>query len=110
MVYSVTSIRTFQHAQKLLTHIQKMKSARIPVVLVGNKADMADSREVSTADGTAFASQAGISFFETSAKTNLNVAESVHQLVRLVATQRESVSPSVGGGGRSGEKRGCVML
>ena len=57
LVYSVTSVRTFQHAQKLLTHIQKMKSARVPVVLVANKADMEDQREVTTAEGSTFASQ-----------------------------------------------------
>lgn len=37
---------SFLQAVKLLTHIQKMKSARIPVVLVGNKCDMNDQREV----------------------------------------------------------------
>lgn len=82
-MYSVTATRTFQHvrvrarhprpwlrstdapstqAQKLLAHIHKMKSASVPVVLVGNKKDMDDQREVPTAEATAFATGAGIPF------------------------------------------------
>jgi GTPase SAR1 family protein len=121
LVYSVTSVRTFQHAQKLLTHIQKMKSARVPVVLVGNKADMEDQREVTKDEGSTFASQtyaicfvlllflirfSGISFFETSAKTALNVLDSFHQLVRLVTQARSTATPVTG----AREKKGCVLL
>jgi Ras-related protein Rap-2C len=80
LVYSTTAIRTFQHvrlqtpvvynhfsinfpqAQKLLTHIHKMKSVDVPVVLIGNKKDMEDQREVPTADASTFASTAGIAF------------------------------------------------
>lgn len=45
-------------------------------MLVGNKCDeSAELREVSTAEGQAEAAAWGVSFMETSAKTNHNVTE-----------------------------------
>lgn len=86
-----------------------MKNANVPVVLTGNKADMDDTREVTEAEGQAFASQAGCNFFETSAKTAQNVHESIHQLVRLVTQQRALASPATSG--RKGSTGGgCILL
>ena len=108
LVYSVTSVRTFSHAQKLLTHIQKMKFQSVPVIICGNKADMDDSREVTTEEGQSFASGVGCPFFETSAKTGINVHEAIHQLVRLVTQQRATISPATGGA--KPKTGGCVLL
>lgn len=47
----------------------------IPVMLVGNKCDENENREVSVAEGEAEAQRWGCHFMETSAKTNHNVKE-----------------------------------
>jgi Ras-related protein Rab-8A len=52
-------------------------------VLVGNKADMDESkRAVPTSKGQALADEYGIKFFETSAKTNLNVEQVFFSIAR----------------------------
>lgn len=52
-------------------------------ILVGNKADMDESkRAVPTARGQALADEFGIKFFETSAKTNLNVEQVFFTIAR----------------------------
>ncbi len=43
---------------------------------------MESQREVSTAEGAAFAQQIGWPFFETSAKLGINITEAIHELVR----------------------------
>ena len=43
------------------------------MILVGNKADLADSRAVSTEEGRILAQKWGIPYIETSAKTKNNV-------------------------------------
>lgn len=45
------------------------------VVLVGNKADLEDQRQVQTEEGEAFAKRNELIFFETSAKTSQGVEE-----------------------------------
>ena len=63
-----------------------------PIVVVGNKSDLDDAVEVSTEDGQAFADMLGCPyFFETSAKTNHNIAAAFERIAILTA---EKVSPA----------------
>ena len=59
-----------------------MKLFSPPQVVCGNKCDLEAQREVSTAEGAAFAKQIGWPFFETSAKMGINVREAIEELVR----------------------------
>ncbi len=45
------------------------------MVLVGNKSDLADRRQVNTEEGQELADKYGMQFYETSAKTGENVEE-----------------------------------
>jgi GTPase KRas protein len=56
-------------------------------ILVGNKVDKVQQREVSPDEGYALARGYGCRFFETSAKSNTNVDEA---FTRLVRTLRDS--------------------
>eukprot|EP01087_Luapelamoeba_hula_P018624 TRINITY_DN6026_c0_g1_i2.p1 TRINITY_DN6026_c0_g1~~TRINITY_DN6026_c0_g1_i2.p1 ORF type:complete len:277 (-),score=34.34 TRINITY_DN6026_c0_g1_i2:59-889(-) len=56
----------------------------IPIVLVALKADLADERKVSTAQGQALAKKLGVSYFEASAKTAINYHEMFETLAREV--------------------------
>nr|GMD23436.1 ras-related protein RABE1c-like [Ipomoea batatas] len=59
-----------------IRNIEQHASDNVNKILVGNKADMDESkRAVPTAKGQALADEYGIKFFETSAKTNLNVEQ-----------------------------------
>ena len=104
LVYAVTSSRTYQHAQKLLTHIHKMKAPDVPIVLIGNKKDLEDARETEYDDGYNFSVQNSIGFLETSAKTAEHVQDAFHSLVRLVRKARENAPPPVEA------KKKCVLL
>ena len=42
-------------------------------ILIGNKSDIDNEREVSTEEGAQLAAEYGIQFFETSAKNDINV-------------------------------------
>ena len=45
------------------------------MVLIGNKVDLEDNRQVSYEEGSVFAEKNGMLFFETSAKTGKNIEE-----------------------------------
>ena len=55
--------------------INKFGGIKVTRILVGNKCDLTEKREVSYQDGAKLASELGIQFLETSAKDNINVDE-----------------------------------
>lgn len=65
----------------------------IPIMLVGNKCDENDTREVSAEDGDAEARRWGCHFMETSAKTNHNVKELFQELLNLEKNRNISLQP-----------------
>lgn len=62
-----------------MKELQRQANENIIIALAGNKADMVvenpDKRAIETGDAEAYAREAGLLFFETSAKTSTNVKE-----------------------------------
>lgn len=86
---------------------------RIPIVIVGNKRDMYNAREVSTDEGRMLAQRLGCEFYETSAKQNANVENAFKSVVRGIKVAKSGGSVSASGGGTNGRKKnkkGCVVL
>lgn len=54
------------------------------VILVGNKCDLDQSREVEKEEGKGFAETEGLFFMETSALQNLNVEEAFLQVITKI--------------------------
>ena len=81
-------------------------------MLVGNKCDLEDKREVETNEGEELAKQIGCQFKETSAKTRENVEESFYDLVREI----RKTSPVTNSDGKPDKpapkkkKSGCFLL
>jgi GTPase SAR1 family protein len=85
--------------EKILRTNEKDK---VPCVLVGNKQDLKESRQVEFDDGKALAEQWGCPFFETSAKLKLNCEACFHELVREV---RKTQAPP-----EKKKKKKCTIL
>ncbi|GMN33569.1 hypothetical protein TIFTF001_046713 [Ficus carica] len=72
-----------QYIRNWIRNIEQHASDNVNKILVGNKADMDESkRAVPTSKGQALADEYGIKFFETSAKTNLNVEQVFFSIAR----------------------------
>merc|ERR1712137_736183 len=83
LVYDVTDEKSFGNIRNWIRNIEQHASDNVNKILVGNKADMDESkRAVPTSKGQALADEYGIKFFETSAKTNLNVEEVFFSIAR----------------------------
>jgi small GTP-binding protein len=77
LLFDLTNRDSFESIARWLQDIRDVARADVVTVLIGNKADLADQRQVTSEEAAAFAKENGMAFFETSAKTGLNVAESV---------------------------------
>jgi len=122
-VYSVTSQASFDEAMNLHSHILKVKDVdpadTIPFVLVGNKCDLEDSREVPYEKGQALANDLKSPFLEASAKSRKNVDETFTTLVREIQKHQNELNggdtgddqpqPTAGRTGRIG-RRGCALF
>ena len=83
LVYSIDDRASFDEALDIYHHISEMRPPeQITVVLVGNKCDLEDRREVDKDEGLAAArSMTNCHFVETSAKDGTNVADFFATLV-----------------------------
>ncbi|EFJ31501.1 rab family GTPase [Selaginella moellendorffii] len=90
LVYDVTDESSFNNIRNWVKNIEQNASENVSRVLVGNKADMDESkRAVTTAQGQALANEYGIRFFETSAKTGQNVEETFFAIARDIKRRLE---------------------
>ncbi|GAB4326449.1 MAG: Rab family GTPase [Promethearchaeota archaeon] len=81
-VYDITRAQSLQMLASWKKEVDK-HSPGIPCIVLGNKADLEERRQVSTEEGRKVAEQMGaIAFYETSAKTGQNVEEAFHVIAR----------------------------
>ncbi|TBU07808.1 RAS-related GTP-binding protein Rab11 [Hamiltosporidium tvaerminnensis] len=82
IVYDVTKKITFKSAiNQWLDQLRQHSQENISIMLIGNKTDLENQREVTKAQGNDIAVQNNLSFIETSAYSGENVAEAFKQLV-----------------------------
>ena len=75
LVYDITNKQTFQHCEKWLNEIKENGDKDVTIILVGNKCDLENQRQVTYDEGKNFADANGMLFLETSAKECKNVYE-----------------------------------
>lgn len=105
LVYDVTRQKTFESITRWLTELREHASPDMVVMLVGNKTDLKDQREVGVEQGQEIAQREGLLFIETSALDGSNVeqafsrvATEIHTIVRkkrLESQQQEGDEPAM---------------
>ena len=91
-VYDITQRRSFEQVCIYYEMIKKHGKDSVIVKLVGNKCDKEEIRQVSFEEGQNLANSFGISFMETSCKTNKNVNELLMNIAWELHYQQQSIS------------------
>ncbi|XVF50457.1 hypothetical protein PTKIN_Ptkin04bG0102500 [Pterospermum kingtungense] len=89
LVYDITRRTTFENVKKWMHELREFGNLDMVVVLVGNKSDLSQSRQVNEEEGRNLAETEGLFFMETSALENVNVEEA---FLRMIAKIHEITS------------------
>jgi Ras-related protein Rab-11A len=84
LVYDVTRRRTFLNIVNWKEECFKNLGCKIPLVVVANKVDLADSRVVPTSDGEEYAKENKSLYVESSALTGENVEDAYASLCKTM--------------------------
>ena len=84
LIYDITNRDSFKNLENWLIEIEKNASENVLKILIGNKNDLEDERDISPDEGKSFANRNGMQFMETSAKMNTNVNEAFETLGKLM--------------------------
>lgn len=73
VVYDVASRSSFLNTARWIDEVRTERGSDVIIMLVGNKTDLVERREVSVEEGDSRAREAGVMFIETSAKAGFNI-------------------------------------
>ena len=109
LVYDTTSLKSLESLGErwMVQLCDHANSDDLAKLLVGNKCDLVDQREVTLERAMAFCKEYGMEHIETSAKSGSNVLEAFEKLVsavheRGIAGGGGNTNNNSGGGGRGG--------
>jgi small GTP-binding protein len=106
VLFDVSSPASFEDLGKWVEFISE-NAPDAKIIIFGNKIDLADAREVSTAQGRTFAEKHSAVYYEGSAKTGENVSETFDRMTELLATTGAAPQPRVELKPEKGKKKGC---
>lgn len=89
IVYDVACGETFKSIQSWVEDVRNQSPKTVMLILVGNKIDLEEKRQVSYDEGKALAEKNGMVFFETSAKTGENVKEMFEWSAKTIVKRLE---------------------
>jgi small GTP-binding protein len=101
LVYDSTSRESFNTLSNWLNDTRTLASPHIIIILVGNKKDLEEAREVTFLEASNFAQENDLIFLETSAKTGENVEESFLKCAKTILAKIETgeIDPETIGSG-----------
>ncbi|XP_071993820.1 EF-hand calcium-binding domain-containing protein 4B-like isoform X1 [Engystomops pustulosus] len=95
IMYDVTSRETFTAVRRWLKSIREKVMDDLVILLLGNKIDCDDKRQVSLMDGQMLALEHNLLFTECSAASGTNITESLIQIVRSLKKHEDSMKSNV---------------
>ncbi|XP_048205164.1 ras-related protein Rab-44 [Perognathus longimembris pacificus] len=95
LMYDVTSHQSFAHVRYWLDCLQDAGADGAVILLLGNKMDCEEGRQVSTEAGHQLAQELGVSFGECSAALGHNILEPMVNLARSLKVQEDLVRSSL---------------
>jgi len=98
VVYDVTDQDSFDNVKQWLQEIERYASENVKKLLVGNKSDLTQKKQVDYTTAKEYADQLAIPFLETSAKANTNVEQAFITMASEIKNSMPAGQVSPGSG------------
>ena len=94
IVFSITSVTSFLEVNAIKEQLNIVldvdDNTLIPIILVGNKCDLEEYRQVQSSNAQRLAEEWRVKYFETSAKNKTNINRIFEELVYLIEANNQS--------------------
>ncbi|EGR34065.1 ras small gtpase ric1, putative [Ichthyophthirius multifiliis] len=102
VVYDVTDKQSFENVKSWMSEIEKYAQENVNKLLIGNKSDLQEKRQVSFDEGQQLAQSLGIKFIETSAKNSTNIdscfeimAKDILLRINMIKSQQDNTKVKI---------------
>lgn len=92
VLYDITEKESFEGLRNLVSEAKRVSSSTSKIILVGNKADLQEKREVSYEQAKVFAEKEGLTFFEVSSKQGTHINKVFGGLIRNMLDDVDELS------------------
>ena len=106
--FDITDRESFDHIRNWMADIDKFAKEGVLRILVGNKCDLENSRQVRKEEGNEIANKYGIKYIETSAKDTINIEDLFISTAKHLLS-RQNKNP-VGAKGSQSGKSGIDLM
>ena len=84
IVYDITKEKSFEKVEEWYERVKENANKEVSLILVGNKCDLENNREISREKGEEKAKNLNCPFFETSALSDVNITEIFNELLNNI--------------------------
>ena len=91
IVYDITRKNTFDNIDKWITDLKLNGDKNICIIILGNKSDLIDKREINKNDGIKKAEMYKTAFLETSALNGDNISKAFDELIEQIVINNENI-------------------
>ena len=97
------------HIKDWLEDINKFTDNNPIKLIVGNKCDLTNEKQVTEEDKKLLKKQTGIDIIETSAKNSFKITEAMEMITKKLMEEKNGQGPSSSGGNNNIEKAGVSL-
>mmetsp|Transcript_17334 Transcript_17334/g.17279 ORF Transcript_17334/g.17279 Transcript_17334/m.17279 type:complete len:121 (+) Transcript_17334:249-611(+) len=94
LMYDITNPTTFQNITRWHEEAQGYLQSSVPKLLIGNKVDLSNNRQVKQDEAQQLAERLGMDYIETSAKNSQNVKQAFENMSKKILSTVSATRPT----------------
>ncbi|CAL4210539.1 unnamed protein product, partial [Meganyctiphanes norvegica] len=106
LIYDITKRSSLKEIGLLIGHLRENGLEKVPKILIGNKCDLTEKRQIPKEEGSALAEKHGMLFMEVSAVSHTNIEEAFYAIANKIISDKPSAQKHMYKYNKKGLKKG----